>query len=89
MADTAATAKRVDEDAVFRGLTEAEKKFLLDLGVFLTKYPKFGGQTPYEEALAGSLQVQVSILRPVPERRRVAEFTCRNICYYDGRPYCC
>jgi hypothetical protein len=87
MADAAATPKRsnvASDEKLFQGFTKAEKTFLLDLGNFLANYPKFGGQTPYEEALEGRVHVRVSVSGPVPD-----ELSCKNICYYNGRPYCC
>jgi hypothetical protein len=84
MADAGATLKReVPEEKLYAGFTEAEKKFLLDLGGFLAKYPKFAGDTPFKDAIAARFQVRVNV------SGNVGANTCRNICYIGHRPMCC
>jgi hypothetical protein len=87
MQDAAATRKReVPDEELFAGLTEAEKKFLLDLGDFLAKYPNYGGETPYNKAIAVGLQAEVHI----NPRGRPVGFLCHHVCYDSQyRPYCC
>jgi hypothetical protein len=74
---TAATPKREEQDEnIFEGLTEAQKKFAIDLGTFLAEYPN------YQEIAEG--------LQPRLTKSGVVEFMCKNICYRpDGRMYCC
>jgi hypothetical protein len=74
---TAATPKREEQDEnIFEGLTEAEKRFAIDLGKFIEGYPD------YNEIAEGLL--------PQLNKRRGVQFLCKHICYLpDGRMYCC
>jgi hypothetical protein len=73
MTDTAATRKRTDEEDLFEGFTDAERRFIGDLAGFLAEYKGFAGETPFEIALAATFQVKLGVLRegklpPSPER---------------------
>jgi hypothetical protein len=63
MTDTAATRKRTDEEDLFEGFTDAERKFIDDLAGFLGKYKGFAGDTPFDRALAATFQLKLGILR--------------------------
>ena len=59
MADTAASRAKTDEK-IFEGLNEVQKKFLVDLGDFLTNYEDFAGETPFVRSLGAKFGVQVA-----------------------------
>jgi hypothetical protein len=86
MAQAAATTKKRIDENLMEGFNEDEKKFLLALGEFLTKYPNFAGDTPFDRSLAAKFEVGVTALGAL---RSTA--TCKRWCWdpVHHMYYCC
>jgi hypothetical protein len=70
---------------VFAGLTEPEKKFLQALEKFLANYPGYAGATPYDQAIARTLLLSVTVAE-----ERALMVHCKRYCPDPwGNLYCC
>jgi hypothetical protein len=69
----------------YTGFTPAEQAFLQALADFLKNYPKFGGDTPIDQALASTFDVSATV-----KGLRATQVPCKKICHDPrGMPYCC
>jgi hypothetical protein len=69
----------------YAGFTPTEQAFLQALSNLLRTYPKFGGDTPIDQALATTFDVSVTVKGP-----RAFQVPCKKICHdWRGMPYCC
>jgi hypothetical protein len=78
----------------FPGFTDAERKFLQELEKFLMNYHGFAGTTPYDEAIATTLDLSVTVKgtrAPVTVKGTTAlTVPCKKWCVDQyGRLYCC
>jgi hypothetical protein len=69
----------------YEGFTATEKKFLEDLSSFLGGYHGYAGSTRYDEALASTFDICVTVREP-----RASQVPCKKWCPDPrGRLYCC